>query len=156
MARAKAGRRAPAAPLVDHGTPERAGQGELVARETSVRGVVGRQVKHECRLDWYLDKASIVDRQHEAGIRFRRDWHLAVARPTLVGRYAPRLPAGREFTDSQIAARRRVARAVAVLGTELAGILVDVCCIDNWAAGRLPRLREGLTLLADHYGIGGA
>jgi hypothetical protein len=28
-----------------------------------------------------------------------------------------------------------------------------VCCFDAWAAERLPRLRDGLTRLADHYGI---
>ena len=67
------------APLADHGTPERAQHGELVTRETMDAGITGKRVKHECRLDWYLDKGSIIDRQHEAGLRFRRDWHFAAA-----------------------------------------------------------------------------
>ena len=152
MARAKPRRRV-AGTLADHGTPERGRHGELVARATGIPGVTGKQVKHECRLDWYLDKASIVDRQHAAGIRFRRDWQLAVARPVLVGRYAPRVAGARDFTETQLAARRRVKRAVVLLGDDLARVVVDVCCVDNWAAERLPRLREGLSLLADHYGL---
>src|SRR6266700_1757941 len=88
--------RAEALPLADHGTAERAGHGALVPRETAVAGVAGKRVKHDCRLDWYLDKASIVDRQHEAGLRFAREWHLAVAKPTLVGRYGLRVPGRHE------------------------------------------------------------
>lgn len=157
MGRAKHGRArmraAPAAVVGDHGTAERAHHGELVPRDTAIPGVTGKRVKHECRLDWYWDKSSIIDRQHAAGIRFRRDWHLAAARPTLVGRYGLRVPGYHEFTDSRIAARRRIAKAIELIGRELGEILVDVCCFDNWASGRLPLLREGLTMLADHYGI---
>ena len=35
----------------------------------------------------------------------------------------------------------------------LAEIVVDVCCFDNWASGRLSALRDGLGMLADHYGL---
>jgi len=158
MARAKARSRA-SLPAADHGSPERAQHGELVSRETMVAGVTGKRVKHACRLDWYLDKASLVDRQHAAGLRFRRDWHLAAARPTLTGRYGLRVPGHHEFTESQLAARRRVRDAVMALDRELVEIVVDVCCFDNWASGRLPRLRDALSLLADHYrlpGVGSA
>jgi hypothetical protein len=139
--------------LGDHGPPERARRGELVPRETAIAGIGGRRVKHECRLDWYQDKASILDRQHAAGLRFRRDWSLATAHPTLIGKYTLRVRGHHEFSDSQIAARRRVETAIRLLGQELAEIAVDVCCYDNWAAGRLPKLRDALTLLADHYGM---
>src|SRR5258707_3396412 len=101
----KRARHKAAAPLADHGTEERARQGELVPRETMVAGIVGRRVKHECRLDWYLDKGSIVDRQHAAGLRFRADWQLASASPKTVGTYGPRISraAGhRDFTDAQL------------------------------------------------------
>jgi hypothetical protein len=144
------------APLADHGTPERSQHGELVTRETMDAGITGKRVKHECRLDWYLDKGSIIDRQHEAGLRFRRDWHFAAAAPSLVGSYGARISrlAGRQdFSDTQLAARRRTAAAIDRLGRELAEIVVDVCCFDNWASGRLPALRDGLGMLADHYGL---
>ncbi len=119
-------------------------------------GLAGKRVKHECRLDWYWDKGSIIDRQHEAGVRFRRDWQFAAAAPTIVGAYGPRisrLAASRDFTDTQLAARRRTASAIARLGCDLAAVIVDVCCFDNWASGRLPALRDGLSILADHYGL---
>ncbi len=149
-------RRAPpaaAGPAADHGPQERAQHGTLVPRETMVAGLVGRRVKHECRLDWYWDRCSIVDRQHEAGIRFRRDWGFATARPTVTSRYGPRLTSHAEFSEQQLAARRRVADAIGKLGVEAGRIVIDVCCFDNWAAERLPRLREALSLLADHYGL---
>lgn len=154
MAKAKRARRAAAGIDVDHGTVERARHGELVPRETMVAGVTGKRVKHECRLDWYWDKGSIVDRQHEAGLRFRRDWHLAAAAAKIVGTYGPQIArtgGSHDFTDTQLAARRRIASAVDALGRDLAPIVVDVCCFDNWASGGLPLLRDGLTVLADHY-----
>src|SRR5436853_51540 len=110
------------APLADHGTPERAQHGELVTRETMVAGITGKRVKHECRLDWYWEKGSIVDRQYEAGLRFRRDWHFAAEAPSVVGAYGPRISrvAGRQdFTDTQLGARRRTAAAIALLGRDL-------------------------------------
>ena len=144
------------APVADHGTAERARHGELVSRETMAAGVTGKRVKHECRLDWYWDKGSIIDRQYDAGLRFRRDWLFAASAASVVGTYGvriSRLGGRQDFTDGQLAARRRTAAALALLGRDLAAIIVDVCCFDNWASGRLPALRDGLGILADHYGL---
>jgi hypothetical protein len=150
MKRAK--RRRPVA--ADHGPAERAQHGALLPRATEVAGVIGRRVKHECRLDWYQERASLDDRQHEAGLRFRRDWLVGTAPARLTGTYGPRLgAAGDDFREMQLAARRRVAKALLVLGDELGSVVVAVCGCDEWASGRLPRLREALSLLADHYGI---
>jgi hypothetical protein len=137
----------------DHGPAERAQHDTLLPHATEAAGVVGKRVKHECRLDWYLDKGSIIDRQHEAGLRFRRDWLLAVATQRMIGTYGPRMSGGQDFTTAQLAARCRVGRFMACLGRDVAPIVVDVCCFDRWASGGLPILREGLTALADHYGI---
>jgi hypothetical protein len=156
MAKTRKARRGAAPPPVDHGTPERGRHDELVTRETMTAGVTGKRVKHECRLDWYWDKGSIIDRQYEAGLRFRRDWQFAATAATVIGAYGPRIArlVGRhDFTDAQLAARRRTAAAITLLGRDLAAIIVDVCCFDNWASGRLPALRDGLRLLADHYGL---
>ena len=149
----KARRKSTQAVNADHGPPERERRGELLSRDTAMPGVSGRRVKHECRLDWYWEKCSITDRQHQAGLRFRRDWLLAAAPPKVIGRYALRLPARNDVTELQLAARQRVAKAAAKLGSEPLRVLVDVCCFDAWAAERLPRLRDGLGLLADHYGL---
>jgi hypothetical protein len=138
----------------DFGPAERAQHGELAPRATEVAGVVGRRVRHECRLDWYQDKASLDDRQHDAGLRFRRDWLVATAPPKLTGTYGQRLGAtGQDFREMQLIARRRVGKALLALGDELGAVIIAVCGFDEWASGRLPRLREALTLLADHYGI---
>src|SRR5471030_1960241 len=112
MAKARKRRRHAATTLADHGTAERARHGELLPRETMVAGITGKRVKHECRLDWYWDKGSIIDRQHEAGLRFRRDWHFAAAAPSVVCAYGARISrlAGRQdFAEGQLAARRRIA-----------------------------------------------
>jgi hypothetical protein len=151
MKRVKSRRGAVAADL---GPAERAQHGALVPHATETAGIVGRRVRHECRLDWYQDKASLDDRQHEAGLRFRRDWLVANAPPKLTGTYGPRLGAtGQDFHEMQLAARRRVGSALLALGDERGAVVIAVCGFDEWASGRLPRLREALTLLADHYGI---
>ncbi len=155
-ARARKQRRRDELPVADHGTPERARHGELVRRETMVAGVTGKRVKHECRLDWYVDKGSIIDRQYEAGLRFRRDWQFADAAAKVIGTYGPQISRAErrhDFTEMQLAARRRIASAIALLGCDLAPIVIDVCCFDEWASGRLPALRDALTKLADHYGL---
>ena len=72
--------------------------------------------------------------------------------------------AGVELSDNVVAARARVRRALAAVGPELAGILVDVCCYDIGLepAGRTqgwPQraakvvLQLALTSLARHYGL---
>ena len=155
-AKARRQRRRAEESTVDHGTPERARHGELVRHETMDAGVVGKRVKHECRLDWYADKGSIVDRQYDAGLRFRRDWAVAASSAKVTGTYGPQISRAegrQDFTEMQLAARRRIAAAVALLGRDLAPIVIDVCCFDEWASGRLPALRDALTMLADHYGL---
>jgi len=72
--------------------------------------------------------------------------------------------AGVEVSDNAVAARTRVHRALAAVGPELAGILLDVCCLDVGleAAERAQRwpqragkvvLQLALTGLARHYGL---
>jgi hypothetical protein len=145
--------RRPADPAVDRGPAERALHGELVDRATDIPGVVGKRVRHECRLDWYWDKCSLVDRQHAAGMRFRSDWMIASAEPKLTGTYGLRIRGRESFTELRLAARRRVARALRQLPEHARAVVIDVCCFDNWASGRLPALREALTTLTDHYGL---
>jgi hypothetical protein len=138
----------------DLGPVERAQHGELVSRATDTAGITGRRVKHECRLDWYQEKASIDDRQHDAGLRFRRDWLVANAPPKLTQTYGPRLGAtGQDFHEMQLAARKRVGKALLALGDDLGAVVIAVCGFDEWASGRLPRLREALSRLADHFGM---
>jgi hypothetical protein len=92
--------------------------------------------------------------------RVTADWSAAAGRR--MRRSAP--GAGVDLKDNVVAARTRVHRALAAVGPELAGILVDVCCHDVGLepAGRSqgwPQraakvvLQLALTRLARHYGL---
>jgi hypothetical protein len=86
-------------------------------------------------------------------MRLRADWLIATAAPKLTGTYGLRMRGRESFTEIQLAARRRVARALRALPQRLRPVVIDVCGFDNWAAERLKMLREALTLLADQLGL---
>jgi hypothetical protein len=119
-------------------------------------------------------QALITEPQFAAGERLGADfWHAqlmprvtanwsAAAASRRMRRAAP--GAGVDISDNVVAARARVHRALAAVGPELAGILLDVCCHDIGLepAGRAqgwPQraakvvLQLGLTRLARHYGL---
>jgi hypothetical protein len=74
------------------------------------------------------------------------------------------VPADGDLQDTIAASRERVRRALAAVGPELAGVLIDVCChlkgieeaerAAGWPqrAGKVV-LQLALTRLARHYGI---
>ncbi len=79
-------------------------------------------------------------------------------------RFGAGLRPGSDMTDNAVAAGERVRRALAVVGPELSGVLIDVCChlrgIEEAerAAGWPQRsakivLQLALTRLARHYGL---
>lgn len=132
----------------------------------------------ESPLSWLRsrkDKAGkplISDQQFMAGERLRQDYERATLGPRVtasweapVGGRSQRAP-GHEMTDAIIAARERYHKALEAVGPELAGILVQVCCL---AAGieqaerilELPQrsgkavLGLSLNALARHYGFAG-
>ena len=93
--------------------------------------------------------------------RVTADWSAPIAGRRM-RRAAPGV--GVELSDKVAAARTRVHRALAAVGPELAGILLDVCCLDIGleAAERAQRwpqragkvvLQMALTGLARHYGL---
>jgi DNA-directed RNA polymerase specialized sigma24 family protein len=96
--------------------------------------------------------------------RVTADWS-GVAANRRMRRSAP--GAGVELSGHMLAARERIHRALAEVGPELAGVLIDVCCrdigLEEAGAGRgwPPRaakvvLQLALTRLARHYGLIGA
>lgn len=110
--------------------------------------------------------------QFEAGERLRADYHFAGLTAKVTASWNP--AAGHSGSASQndaaaladnvLAARQRVVRALAAVGPELAGILVDVCChlkgleeaekTEGWPqrSGKVI-LQIALTRLARHYGL---
>ncbi len=74
--------------------------------------------------------------EFEAGERLRSDYTRGQIMPRLGANWVASVASGRrgggngiaELTDSALAARQRVDRAIAVVGPELSGVLIDVCC----------------------------
>jgi hypothetical protein len=110
--------------------------------------------------------------QFEAGERLRADYHFAGLTAKVTASWNP--AAGRSggggsndaaaLADNVLAARQRVVRAIAAVGPELSGVLVDVCChlkgleeaekTEGWPqrSGKVI-LQIALTRLARHYGL---
>lgn len=113
------------------------------------------------------------DAQFEAGERLRADLWLAGLTPRVTsswsgipgkGRRSGSPGAGREMADTVVAARQRVSAALAAVGGELSGVLIDVCGhlkgleeierLEGWPqrSAKLV-LGKALSALARHYGL---
>jgi hypothetical protein len=108
--------------------------------------------------------------QFAAGERLRADYTYAALSPRMTARYSA-MPSGARngneaahLSDTVLAARQRVTLAMAAVGPELSGVLVDVCCHllgledaerrEGWPkrSGKVV-LQIALTRLARHYGL---
>lgn len=113
--------------------------------------------------------------QFDAGERLRADFWFAQMTPRVTANWSAVGSRGRrrksgsgsssDMLDNVAAAREQVGRALAVVGPELAGVLIDVCChlkgleAAEREAGWPQRsgkvvLQLALTRLARHYGVG--
>jgi uncharacterized protein DUF6456 len=114
--------------------------------------------------------------QFDAGERLRADFWFAhmtprttmnwsAAAPQPRGRrYGAALRSSSDMQDNTVAAAERVRRALAAVGPELSGVLIDVCChlkgleeaerLAGWPqrSGKIV-LQLALTSLARHYGL---
>ena len=119
-------------------------------------------------------KPLLDEAQMEAGLRLRHDFTLGHLTPRLTaswehcgqGRKGRRSRAGAsvELSDQALAARQRFRKALAAVGPELSGALVDICCYlkgledaekaNGWPqrSGKLV-LQMALSALARHYGL---
>lgn len=114
--------------------------------------------------------------QFDAGERLRADFWFAQMTPRTTTnwsavsttrrgrRYGAGTSSSSEMTDNAVAAAERVRRALAAVGPELSGVLIDVCCHlrgleDAERAAGWPQrsakivLQLALTRLARHYGL---
>jgi hypothetical protein len=115
----------------------------------------------------------IDDASFEAGERLRSDFTRGQMMPSVTSNWNLASPANRrsgsaggkgDLSDAALAARIRVERALAALGPELSGTVLDFCCFlkgietiereRNWPkrSARLV-LQLGLSALARHYGF---
>jgi Domain of unknown function (DUF6456) len=150
------------------------------ARRSEPRAAAPARGAHEGPLAWLRrrkDKGGqrlITEPQFAAGERLAADFLRAQLAPRVTANWSGVVPGRRmrraapgvgvEQSDIAVAARARVHRALAAVGPELAGILLDVCCFDVGleAAERAQRwpqragkvvLQLALTGLARHYGL---
>lgn len=119
-------------------------------------------------------RALLSDAEIDAGERLRADFWFAQMTPRVTANWSMLLSAGGgqrsapdsgpDIRDSVIAAEQRVRRALAAVGPDLAGVLIDVCCHlkgleESEKACGLPQrsgkilLRIALAQLARHYGL---
>jgi Domain of unknown function (DUF6456) len=78
----------------------------------------------------------LTEAEFRAGERLRADYTRGQIMPRLGANWEASVASGRrtdgngiaELTDAALAARLRVERAIAVVGPELSGVLIDVCC----------------------------
>jgi hypothetical protein len=110
------------------------------------------------------------DEEAAAGERFRADYTRGQIMPRLGANWVASVASGRrdgagggvELTDAALAARQRIDRAVAAVGPELSGVLIDVCCFlkgletveteRRWPARSAKlMLKAALGALARHY-----
>lgn len=121
-----------------------------------------------------LGRPLIGQEQFEAGERLRADYWFAQMSPRVTANWSAAEPASRSrrgapadaavLRDEVLAAKDRVMRALASVGPEISGVLVDICCElkgleeaekeNGWPqrAGKVV-LQIALTRLAKHYGL---
>jgi hypothetical protein len=112
--------------------------------------------------------------QFAAGERLRSDYSRGRIMPRVTANWSAAVADGRrggaggmaEITEAAIAARRRVERALAAVGPDLSGLLIDFCCFlkgleevereRRWPARSAKVvLQLALAALARHYGLDG-
>jgi len=108
--------------------------------------------------------------QFRAGERLRGDFEKANLQPRVSANWEASVASGGrgstvgDLSDFALDARRRVDKAIAAMGPELADVVLDVCCFLKGMEtlererGWPPRsakllLRTALTVLARHYGL---
>lgn len=124
----------------------------------------------ESPLAWLHARGAIEDVQFEAGERLRRDYTLAQLEPRLcTDLSAPVVlggsgPKAAFISDTVLAAKQRLSKALGAVGPGLSDLLFDVCCAlkgleatekeKSWPrrSGKVV-LMLALDRLADHYGL---
>jgi len=139
-------------------------------RETAMANRLESPLSALSRLKDKAGAAFLPESAISAGERLHADFTRGGLQPRMTMSWEPRIAgrqkgeagAGREITDTALAARLRVARAVEAVGPELSGVALDVCCFmkgletvereRQWPARSAKlMLRAALMALARHY-----
>lgn len=140
------------------------------ARERALVNRLESPLASLCRLKEKTGDAFLPESAFAAGERLHADFTRGGLQPRLTMSFEPRIAgrqkgeagAGRDLTDTALAARQRVARAITAIGPELSGVALDVCCFmkgletvereRQWPARSAKlMLRAALMALARHY-----
>ena len=155
-------------PKYDFGTPE-VRERFLFKVETDKEGKRLRNISSH-PLDYYFSKDILSQRQHEAGIKLHRDFEVGNfvrygASSCFVKDRVDGTRNGDNLADHQLDARARWNAALDYLGDDISKKLAcTVCCMGHYLAAltipyyatsalAMPRLKEVLDKLADHYGM---
>ncbi len=143
------------------------GAARLVEREESPLAWLARRRDKDGRA--YLTPSRVT-----AGERLRADFHLGRMMPTVTSNWSTGVRPGRgergpggglaDLTDRAVAARERVHAALEAVGSDLSGVLLDVCCFlkgleaveseRRWPARSAKVVLDiALGRLAAHYGL---
>ncbi len=153
---------------LQHGAvaPVSVGEGETVVVDGAESPLAWLARRRDRDGKAYLSPARVA-----AGERLRGDFTLARMMPTVTSNWSTgRITGGSgtggvgDLTDRSIAARDRVQAALAATGSDLGGLLVDVCCFlkglerveseRRWPARSAKVVLDiALGRLADHYGL---
>jgi hypothetical protein len=140
------------------------------ARERAMANRLESPLTGLARLKEKTGEAYLPETAIAAGERLHADFTRGGLQPRLTMSWEPRVAsrqkgeagAGRELTDTALAARLRVARAIEAIGPELSGVALDVCCFmkgletvereRQWPVRSAKlMLRTALMALARHY-----
>lgn len=140
------------------------------AREMAVMNRLESPLSGIARLKEKSGEAYLPESAIAAGERLHADFTRGGLQPRMTMSWEPRIAsrqkgeagAARELSDTALAARLRVARAVEAIGPELSGVALDVCCFmkgletvereRQWPARSAKlMLRAALMALARHY-----
>jgi hypothetical protein len=88
------------------------------------------------RMKTKVGKPFLAGREFEAGERLRADYTRGQFMPRLGANWIASVASGKraggggvaDLTDAALGARLRVERAIAAVGPELSGVLIDICC----------------------------
>lgn len=146
----------------DMGTPELRQHYTIVKEDADKHTQRARNIT-QAPLDWYLAHSHITHEQWQAGDRLFQSFTYAGLFPSTVVTYmdsGTKGTGGQSFTDTQIAARKRLYTALDQLEREGQQLVIHVCCLGDWPSitgtdrrYAVARLRSALHELAIYFGL---